>query len=133
MKTDVTNDPSYGNFSSVVGTWKTKTPFTLTIIDKELRLSAHKVFYHQGDRDLATLPTGTEIRIEHLILDNTTEAGPFVYAVGSLTSGPYAGQNMRLDWKLFAPNVFQHPYVDTTTRPVPSGKDWAIAPDVLEK
>jgi hypothetical protein len=37
-KTDVTNDNSHGNFSSVVGTWKTKAPLTLKEIDKKLYL-----------------------------------------------------------------------------------------------
>src|SRR6266496_5004131 len=35
---EVTNDPAFGNFVSVVGTWKTKVPLRLVEIEKELYL-----------------------------------------------------------------------------------------------
>ena len=128
---DVTNDPSYGGFSSVVGTWRTKSQLTLMEIDKTLYLSTTGEHYSATTRDLAILPVSTEIRLERLNLKTTIET-QLLYATGSLTSGPYAGRTFEVDDRIFLPNFFKPP--NTATPPsTPLEKKWTVAPDKLEK
>ncbi len=132
-KTDVTNDPSHGNFSSVVGTWKTKVPLILKEIDKELYLDTRSALFGGSDRHVATLPVGTEIRIEHLIREETIEITQ-LHPTGSLILGPYANRTIEIDPTLFVPNRFPGFNPGTTTQPsVPLGSKWAVAPEVLGK
>ncbi len=133
QKTDVTKDSSYGNFSSVVGTWKTKVPLYLLEIDKTLYLDTRSALFGGNDRHVATLPVGTEVRIEHLTHEKTFET-ELLYPTGSLTSGPYANRTIEIDPTLFVPNCFLRFRVDTTTQPsVGKTSNWAVAPDVLGK
>ena len=130
---EITKDPSYGDFTAVVGTWKTKAELWLQEINGHLYLVTTNEHYHAPTRDLQAVPVGTEIRIQHLIRDRTVERD-LLYATGTLTSGPYAGKGMRLDDLLFAPNGFMHLTVDTSTQPASAlGKQWAVAPDKLGK
>src|SRR5215470_15225889 len=64
---DVTKDPSYGNFTNAVGTWKTKVPLSLQEMDKRMYLLGTNTFFPRG-RVLSVVPVGTAIRIERLIL-----------------------------------------------------------------
>src|SRR5436853_7571425 len=82
---DVTNDPAFGNFASVVGTWKTKVPLRLVEIEKKPYLLCDDQAHI--DRDLLLLPAGTEIRIEHLIFTSTFETD-YLDVMGSLVAGP---------------------------------------------
>ena len=124
---DVTNDSSYGDFSNVMGTWRTKAPLYL----KERNTSSNrdrKLIYIdtalQGNSAaiLATLPPGTEIRVEHRIHEWTAERDLF-YATGSLVSGRYAGQTVELSEKLFQP----------ADRVGALRRDWKVAPGMLVK
>jgi hypothetical protein len=128
---DVTYDPAYGNFSAVVGTWRTKSQLTLMEIDDVLYLSTTgEHTKYRSYRDLAVLPVGTEVRIEHLIFKTTIETET-VYATGTLTSGPHAGKAIQLDDELFVPNFFKPP--TGTSRPSrPLEKKWIVAADRLE-
>ena len=131
-KTDVTNNTSYGDFSSVVGTWKSKVPLYLFEIDKKLYVDTRSALFGNG-RKLATLPVGTEVRIEHLIQEKTFET-TLLYPTGSLTSGPYANRTVEIDPTLFVPNRFLRFQVDTTTQPsVGKTSKWAVVPDILGK
>ena len=130
---DVTNDPAYGSFVDVVGIWRTKAPLWLKRINNKLYLSTTSENYVAPTRDVATLPPGTEIRIEHLVLEKTVEIDR-LYATGTLVAGPYAGKTTELDERLFEPNYFKHSTVDTTTQPVDAlGKRWMVARGKLEK
>ena len=125
--TDVTNDPAYG-FSGIVGTWKTKTTLWLMQQDKELFITT----IDEGPstsviQTLSVLPVGTELRIEHLMSDRTTEAGELLHATGSLTSGPYAGKQAWLVSTLFA----QQRSPEGTAVVTPGM--WSVAPDKLGK
>ena len=96
---DVTNDPAFGNFASVVGTWRTKVPVRLVEIQKEMYL----VYGDQSiprSRELAVLPAGTEIRIEHLIFRSTFETD-FLDVTGSLVASPYSAKIVNIDSRLF--------------------------------
>jgi hypothetical protein len=130
---DVTNDPSYGDFSTTVGTWKTKSLLTLQEIDKKLYLSTDSERYRQTTRNLATLPVGTEIRVEHLINDRTAESGERLYGTGCIASGPYAGKSLELDPELFAPNVYLRTTSSPTSPVTSAEKQWSVAPDKLAK
>ena len=134
-KKDVTNDPAHGNFAPVVGTWKVKSPLTLKHFENSMGpdtgLDTASALY-SGQRYIATLPVGTEIRIEHLIFDRTIEVD-LLYATGSVISGPYAGKSLQLADTLFLPNRFNH-NVDTTTQPaVKLNYNWAVDPQWLGK
>jgi hypothetical protein len=130
---DVTNDPAYGDFRNVVGTWETKSPLWLKESKNTLYLETSGEHYSNPMRDVATLPAGTKIRIDHLIFERTIET-EFLYATGSLTSGPYAGRLVKFDNRLFAPNAFKHPDSFTTTQPATGWpRTWAVAPDKLQK
>jgi hypothetical protein len=129
--TDVTNAPSYGNFATVVGTWKTKSQLTLMDIDGKMYLSTRSEHYAASTRDLQVLPPGTEIRIEHLMLRSSFDIGR-LYPTGSLTSGAYAGRAAEVDTRLFAPNYFEPPG-SATAPSTPLEKRWDVAPEWLEK
>ncbi len=98
---DVTNDPSYGNFGVVVGSWKTKTPLWLVRIGGTVYLNVANTTYEQSDSVIETVPTGSELRIEHLTLTRTAEVD-LLSASGSLVTGPHAGEEIHLDVHLFA-------------------------------
>src|SRR5579885_1166118 len=88
---DVTSDAQY-RFSRVVGTWKTKTPLTLWNDEGNLCLETEDGFVGQV---VAKLPAGTVIRVQHLIR-YATEAGYFMRVTGTITSGQYAGKEVRI-------------------------------------
>src|SRR5437016_5930684 len=134
---NVTNDPAFGNFASIVGTWKTKVPLRLVEIEKKLYL----VYGDQSlsGRELLMLPSGTEIRIEHLIFRKTFETD-FLDVMGSLVTGPYSGKSVNVDSRLFTPvdlplykgsKGTPEQYYSTwhgSNYPKP---DWVAAPDKL--
>jgi hypothetical protein len=92
--TDVTRDPSFGDFAPVMGNWKTKVPIWLVLYaEKDLYLVCEKGSLN--GRELAALPPGTEIRIDRLELRETFEV-KLLRTKGSLTAGPYAGRAMVL-------------------------------------
>src|SRR5687768_9864962 len=105
---DVTNDPAFGDFTSVVGTWKTKVPLRLVEIefrgDKKLYLVYGDVPIHRSHREFPEVPAGTEIRIERLIFEDTFETS-FLDVTGSLGTGPDSGKSVRLDDSLFVPDL----------------------------
>jgi hypothetical protein len=131
-KKDVTNDSAYGNFSSVVGTWKSKIPLWLIEDDKTLYLKTANTLIDKTSRVLVAVPVGTDIRIERLIHEQTTETDLF-HEIGTLTSGPYAGRTIELDYRIFSPNYFQSAHPGTTTRPGALPHSWTVATDILER
>jgi hypothetical protein len=129
-KTDVTRDPNYGDFLAIVGIWKTKVPLKLYKYNEEYYLTTENGrfadFFH-----IADIPTGTKIRIDRLILDNTSEAGEFYRPMGIFPSGPYAGDVFYLPSELFAPNCFLHNYNSSTEPSTPLPKTWVPNPEKL--
>jgi len=134
---DVTNDPAFGNFVSVVGGWKTKVPLRLVDIEQKLYL----VYGDQAlsGRELLLLPAGTEIRIEHLIFRSTFETD-FLDVMGSLVAGPYSGKSVHVDSRLFTlvdlplyPGSKGTPeqYYSTWHDPSNPKPNWIAAPDKL--
>jgi hypothetical protein len=106
--TDVTRDPSFGNFAPVMGNWKTRVPIRLVHHnEKDLYLVCENSSLN--GKDLAALPPGTEIRIDRLEFRETFEVH-YLRAKGSLTTGPYAGRTMVLDYALFANGVVDRAY-----------------------
>lgn len=137
---DVTNDPSFGNFASVVGTWKTKVPLRLVEIQKQLYL-VHGDQSISGSPDLLVLRAGTEIRIERLIFRKTFE-NDFLDVVGSIVAGPYSGKRVNIDSRLFtrvddptggkgAATPTQ--YYETWHGPRDAKPGWIAAPDKLAR
>lgn len=134
---DVTNDPAFGNFSSVVGTWKTKVPMRLVEIQKKLYLLL-------GDRthsgqELALFPAGTEIRIEQLIFRDTFET-TYLDVIGSLVAAPHSGKKVNVDSGLFMPVALPlyegatgtpTQYYEVWNRPKDAKPDWVAAPDKI--
>jgi hypothetical protein len=107
---DVTSDPAYGSFSTVTGRWKTKQ--TLTLIRDEsglglwtTNMSDHVLGYKTA-KAVATLPSGTEVSVERLVLHPSFECDTFT-ETGSLVSGPYAGQTVARSLS-FCPESNQH-------------------------
>lgn len=137
---DVTNDSAFGNFASVVGTWKTKVPLRLVEIEKALYL----VYGDQAipeSRELQLLPSGTDIRIEHLIFRSTFETS-FLDVAGSLVTGPYSGKAVNVDSRLFTPVEFPKGFKDKGTptqyysvwhNPSDAKPNWIAAPDKLAR
>lgn len=117
---DVTNDPSFGNFAAIVGVWRTRSSLYVQDVKGELYLCTDKILYNVGDQNLETVPAGTEIRIEHLYYDETFETSN-TRPVGILVSGGYAGRSLHLADELFLFTNRIHV------------KQWAVAPDKLEK
>jgi hypothetical protein len=137
---DVTNDPAFGNFSSVVGTWKTKVPLRLVEIKNELYLINGDQAIQQS-RELPGLPAGTEIRIEHLLFRSTFETS-YLDVMGSLAVGPYSGMPVYIDGRLFKsvpspvpPGSQDTPvgYYGVWHQPTDPKPDWIAAPDKLER
>jgi hypothetical protein len=133
---DVTNDPAFGNFASVVGTWKTKVPLRLLQIQKEMYLVYGDQFIPRS-RELPVLPVGTEIRIEHLIFKSTFETD-FLDVMGSLVGGPYSGRIVNIDSRLFTrmhdPTGGESTptqYYEVWHGPNDKKPNWAAAPDKL--
>ena len=120
---DITKDPSYGNFKDAVGAWKTKVPLILgkNISDTRIYLLSTNRFM-QGWRELATVPVGTEIRIERLTLWPSWECNE-ITPTGSLVAGAYAGHSLVLDGNIFFPRP----------GPTKSGlRDWTVLPENFE-
>jgi hypothetical protein len=130
---DVTNDPAFGDFTSVVGTWKTKVPLRLVEIefrgDKKLYL-VYGDQYISRSRELPEVPAGTEIRIERLIYRDTFETS-FLDVTGSLGTGPYSGKSVMLDRSLFAADVVDR-YCIWHVDPSKPKPKWTVAPEKLE-
>ncbi|HVU28202.1 MAG TPA: hypothetical protein VHG71_10775 [Verrucomicrobiae bacterium] len=136
---DVTADPNFGDFKSVVGTWKTKIPLRLVEIQKEL----HLVYGDQAignSRELPELPIGTEIRIEHLTFQHTFEVD-LLDVVGSVVNGPYANKPVYIDGRLFMQvdepqfhaKDWVNSYYSTWNHPDDPKPKWVVAPDKLER
>ena len=85
---DLTANPSYG-FGGAVGVWKTKTPLWVANVQGRMCLMATDQI--AGSSILETVPAGTEIRIEHLIMKRTFETD-FIAPYGCVLSGPQAGK-----------------------------------------
>ena len=51
----------------------------------------------ESNRVIQPVPAGTEIRVEHLLYEQTSERDYF-YVTGSLVSGPYAGRTLQLGY-----------------------------------
>jgi hypothetical protein len=125
-----TNDPSYGNFGAVIGTWKTKVPLRLVDIKERLYLVYGDAFISDS-KDLVILPAGTEFRIDHLFYRETSET-TFLDVMGSLTSGPYAGKALSIDNDLFAANTVFRANIHHGEQQV-RDMMWGVAPDKLTK
>ena len=130
---DVTADPAYGNFSNVVGTWKIKMPMRLVEIKDKLFILSGPQFV--PEKNLAALPVGTEIRVEHLIFRSTFETD-FLNVTGSLTSGPNAGKTIVLD-DLFSHDLLLHYCLHHDAGPqgcaAHPATQWVVAADKLER
>ena len=128
--TDVTHDPSFGNFAAVIGTWKSKVPLRLVEIKDDL----HVVWGDQfipGSKELAMLPVGTEIRIEQL-RHRETFATTYLHAMGSLTVGPDAGRQLQIDDRLFVAELLSQARLHRGEKQVKE-TTWAVAADRLTK
>jgi hypothetical protein len=136
---DVTRDPAYGNFGAVMGTWKTKAPIQLVecsevnIVggDRFLGLGGALKMGAPGEKVLADLPAGTEIRIEHLIFAPSWEAS-LLGVTGSLTAGSYADRQAQLDPRLFTGDIIatiQQTHGDRSA----INTTWTVDPSMLEK
>jgi hypothetical protein len=128
---DVTNDPAFGDFPSVVGTWRTKIPLRLVEIDKNKKL--YLVYgdgFISGSPELPEVPAGTEVRIERLMFKDTFETD-FLDVTGAVEVGPYSGKTVVLDASLFAPDLVNHYWLwhDVPSKPKPK---WTVAPEKLE-
>lgn len=129
---DVSNDPSFGNFSAVVGRWRSKIPLRLVKSEGVLSLSCSGDYLTSPDlQELAALPVGTEINIQRLILRKTFEVD-LIDVTGSVVSGPHAGKTV-----IVSPRLFSSPDM-VGTSPEWHGqkrKDmtWSVAPDKLER
>ena len=124
---DVTNDSSY-SFSGVVGTWKAKKPLQLVKSGDNIIVTDRDF----GGQLIATLPVGTEVRIEHLIR-YSTEAGYFTRITATVASCPHSGQLVLFDDMLFAPNRFNTPAYSPKNPPDGWTSKWTVAPDKLER
>jgi hypothetical protein len=136
---DVTHDPAYGKFGAIMGTWKTKAPIQLVecsevniagdnrflVLGGALKMSMY------GEKVLADLPAGTEIRIEHLVFAPSWEAS-LLGVTGSLTAGPYAGQQAQLDGRLFTGDLVAT-ILQTHGDPAAINTTWTVEPSMLEK
>jgi hypothetical protein len=131
---DVTNDFTYGNFSTVTGRWKTKQTLTLVESGNILFLSTTDAYHSAFDKpakDLATLPPGTIVSVDHLILHPSFECNTFS-RLGSLVSGAYAGKPLELDSELFALNEINTYYTGSPiTGQLP--RNWQVNPKELVK
>jgi hypothetical protein len=130
---DVTNDPKYFNFSTVTGFWKTKQTLTLVNWNGELQLCTSRTceYLDKTAKVLATLPPGTEISIEHLVLHPSFECDTYS-RTGSLVTGPWGGRPLELDPYLFALNPINTYYIGHQM-PDPLPRNWQVNPDQLEK
>jgi hypothetical protein len=79
---------------------------------------------------MLTLPAGTEITVDRLVIHKEDLGGPPAYIMGSLVSGPYAGKAVQLDDKLFCPNPFTF---SSEKKPSSYTKQWVASPDKLSK
>jgi hypothetical protein len=128
--TDVTRDPSFGDFAPVMGSWKTKVPLRLVEIKNDLHLVWGEAAIPRS-KDLAMLPVGTEIRIEQLVYRQTFETS-FLDARGSLTAGPHAGRPLVISDALFAPDLVFRACVWRGDKKVKE-TTWSVAADKLTK
>lgn len=92
---DVTNDPSFGQFAPLLGTWKNKVPLQIGeiqgkphLVETSPRNSARHL---QHD-----VPTGTEITIQKLYYRKQL-MDDYLFPVAIITIGPYANQKLLLN------------------------------------
>jgi len=128
--TDVTHDPSFVNFAAVIDTWKSKIPLRLVEIKNDLHLVLGDAEI-SGSKELAVLPMGTEIRIEHLAYRKTFETS-YLDACGSLTAGPWMGRILHISDSLFAPDLVFRACVYRGYKQVEE-MTWSVAADKLTK
>jgi len=131
---DVTNDPNFGKFKSVVGVWKTKFPLHLVEIEKKLYLSTDLEIY-SGQNKLLIVPEGTEIRIERLVFKDTFET-TYLDVMGSVLIGGHTNK-VNVDDRLFL-KVRDGKYTVTQYYSTWNGHDypkpeWIPAPDKIER
>jgi len=129
---DETKSPAYG-FSTIAGTtWRTKTKVAVVESGRKKGLCPPMMFDptvpgytpNPGQKILAVLPVGTHVTIEHLIKDNGDWGG--VWVTATVDTGPYAGKNLELIERYFAPNSYLRPGQGFP-------KTWTVNPDLLEK
>src|SRR5438105_4594952 len=89
---DVTNDPTFGNFAAVVGTYKIKVPLRLVQLKDPPQLSLIVGQESYVSTSEQTLPAGTVIRIDKLISTPSFETGGGLDASGHLAVGPQASE-----------------------------------------
>ena len=140
---DVTNDPDFGDFKSVVGTWKTKVPLRLVEIEKKLYLDKAGQSF-PGEKDLVDVSVGTEVRIQRLIFRHTFEVD-FLDVIGDIAVGQYSGKSVNLSGSFFTPvdwpsgssgslgKVAPSMYYSTFHHPSYAKPNWIVAPDMLER
>lgn len=80
---DVTYNSAYGNFSAVATTWKLKSELRLVEVNNTLYVLVPGPLVDTDARNIALLPIGTQIRIEHLTFQSTFET-TYLYATGTL-------------------------------------------------
>jgi hypothetical protein len=137
---DVTHDPAYGKFGAVMGTWKTKAPMQLLESsavnvagdNRFLALAgALKMSPMPGEKVLADLPAGTEIRVERLMFVPSYEAS-LLGVTGTLTAGPHADKEAELDSDLFTKDLISTIEL-THGDPRAINTIWTVNPNMLEK
>jgi hypothetical protein len=128
---DVTHDPQFGDFRPVIGKWKSKIPLRLVEISgKHLYLVIGEPGIHET-KELAKVPVGTEIRIDHLMSRETFET-TYLEATGCLVAGPYADRQINLDDGLFEQDTVFRANI-SRGKPHVRQMKWAVAPDKLER
>lgn len=95
---DVSNDPAFGKFAPVVGTWKSKVP--LKLIDVRGQFILIEPNHADGYKEVESLPVGIEVRIEKHMYRQTFETS-YLEVVGSLLAGPNADKPLNFDVLLF--------------------------------
>ena len=126
---DVTNDPAFGNFAPVIGTWKSKVPLRLYKDGSTLYLMLTD--RRHPFEELCVVPAGTEVRIEHLAFRQTINTD-FLNVMGSLGSGPYAGKKLVISQSLFPQDMVYEARLRHGYQKV-RDMTWKVDPDKLEK
>jgi hypothetical protein len=128
---DVAADPAYGDFSKILGVWRTKVPMRLVELGNE------KVLYILAgpqvtvETPVAAVPVNTQIRIEHLVFKPTFETN-YLNVTGTLVGGPNSGKCIVLD-DMFPPDLLQHYELAEPGKSWGPNKPWTVSHDKIER
>lgn len=126
---DVTYDRDFGNFSPVIGVWKSRIPLRLVRTGGQLYLVLAESVV-ESPEELLSLPPGTILRIERLVFQKTFETS-FLRVHGSIVEGPYANEPVELSAHFFPLDL---PYIKTYCGSEKVRNTvWEVDPEKLEK